>query len=210
MVSIAKCSPQRFQRLREISCRRVDHLVGTEVFSQLQRCSPAGHHDGSAHAGDLGGEQSREGERARTQDDDGRIRTRLHRVQHGARASSESAANWAQQLQRHVGGDLDGVALGCQSVGGERRLAEEVAAQRVGVGIGHRRAAVGSPRTPVEREILLTVRRSVIATIRAARAAGEAQCHRITGRHGGDPPAHTLNNSGAFMSQHARQRRGMI
>ena len=64
--------------------------------------------------------------------DPGLVDADLQGVDHRAGPGGQTAAQRAQQLERGVLGDLDGVAFAGQGVGGERGLAEEVVVHRAG------------------------------------------------------------------------------
>ena len=121
---------------------------------------------------------------------------------YGAGPGLKPAAQRRQKIERQVPGNPDEVAFGGEQVGGERRLAEEMAAHAAPVqGI----AAVGARQTEVQLvEALAT--RGVSAPALTALAAGLIGEHDvIAGRDALDALADLFHHPGAFMAQDYRR-----
>ena len=114
----------------------------------------------------------------------------------------------AMRLQRCGRVDLDHAALVGDGQAGERRLAEEVAAERLAAaGDGGRPVPAGAA-DQVVRQPGGAVGRVPAAAVAAAAARGERQQHVVAGRHRGDGRADPLDDAGALVAEHAGQREG--
>ena len=127
--------------------------------------------------------------------------------QHRAGAGLDAAAQRAEQLQRRVVADLDGVDLVGDGVGGEGGLGEEPVAQRCAA-IGQRQGvgAVGALAGEVDVVEVGAARRGAVEAGSALPARQEAQRDVVAGRDLGDAAAHGLDDAGALVAEHDRQR----
>ena len=117
---------------------------------------------------DAGRHDRGQADRSRAEDGDACPAGDLKRVHHGAGPGLQAAAQRRQELQGQVFGNLDEIAFRRQGVGGERRLAEEVAADAAAL---QRIAAVQALEAEVRLVEVLAIRR-VSAPALTAAAAG--------------------------------------
>lgn len=125
----------------------------------------------------------------------------LERVHHGACSGLHAAGQRAEQLEWHVGGNLDDIALVTQRMRRERRLAEEVAVDAVRA-VSERGRAVGSFGEEIVGEEPIAVRLVAVVAARARTAGIEGHDDVITRHDLRDALAHGLHDAGALVSQH--------
>ena len=191
-----------------IGLRSVDRVGGAQFPGQLESGRNHVDCDDGGRAGDVGRHDRAEADGARAGDDEAGAGADAQRTQHRAGAGLDAAAQRAEQLQRRVVADLDGVGLVGDGEGGEGGLARRTGRSASRSSSASDRAWEPSGRWPAK-----------LMSLKLAQLAGEPSRHGRHCRQGRklratwspgttfvDGAADRLHDPGPLMPEHDRQR----
>ncbi|CRK52857.1 hypothetical protein RHCRD62_50060 [Rhodococcus sp. RD6.2] len=198
---VGAAAGRRTQLLREVGFGAVEHRGRTEGERQFPPCGQRIDDNDRRAFGNHRGQHGSQTDRPAAEHDDGRARARTQHSQHRTSPGLDAATERAQEFDRQVACDLDGVGRGNNGVRREGGLTEPVALQCNGI---HRQggAAVGSATGVVTERESRAVRRMPIGAIDAVAARRVAEQHVIPGDQGVDGAADRLHHAGPFVAEH--------